>query len=194
MENTLHILGISGSLRTGSINRGLLIAASEMMPEGMTLEIADIAGIPLYNEDDFAESVPEAVNYLKEQILQADGIVIATPEYNHSIPGVLKNAIDWASRPRKTQPFAGKPVAVMGAGGRSGTVGAQAHLKQVAAALGMEVLLAPEVAVQRAWEKFDENGGLVDENTRQLLKEQMAAFKEFILTKSEGEKIDSIPV
>ncbi len=128
MEINLHILGIPGSLRSGSYNRGLLRAAAELMPAGITLDIADLAKIPLYNED-ILSTWPEAVAHLQEQIRLADGVIIATPEYNHSIPGVLKNALDWASRPMKTQPFAGKPLAVMGAGGRSGTVWAQDHLK-----------------------------------------------------------------
>ena len=194
MERKIIILGISGSLRTGSYNTGLLRAASELMPEGMNLEIADISQIPLYNEDEYSVAVPEAVLELKEKIRWADGIVIATPEYNRSIPGVLKNAIDWASRPRKERLFVGKPMAMMGAGGRSGTVGAQGHLRQVAAGLGMQLLLEPEVAVQGAWEKFDADSRLVDENTRQLIKDQMAAFKAFVISNSEEEKSPGIPV
>ena len=189
MEKEIRLLGISGSLRKASFNRGLLRAVAELMPEGMTLEIADISQIPLYNEDEYAISVPEAVRRLKEQILIADGIVIATPEYNHSVPGVLKNAIDWASRPIKSQPFAGKPLAVLGAGGRSGTIRAQAHLRQIAAAVGMQQLPEPEVAVQRAWEKFDADGNLVDEDTRQLIQIQMTAFKAFIDQAREQEYI-----
>ncbi len=189
MEKEIRLLGISGSLRSASFNRGLLRAVAELMPEGMTLDIADISQIPLYNEDEYAISVPEAVRRLKEQIVIADGIVIATPEYNHSVPGVLKNAIDWASRPIKSQPFAGKPLAVLGAGGRSGTIRAQAHLRQIAAAVGMQQLSEPVVAVQRAWEKFDADGNLVDEDTRQLIQIQMTAFKAFIDQAREQENI-----
>jgi chromate reductase len=194
MDKKIHILGISGSLRNGSYNRELLVAASEMMPEGIIFEFADISQIPLYNEDDYSVAIPDSVLQLKDQIRRADGIVIATPEYNRSIPGVLKNVIDWASRPRNTQPFSGKPLAILGAGGRSGTVGAQGHLKQIAAALGMQILLEPEVAIQRAWEKFDGDGKLVDENTRQLIKDQMAAFNVFILSASEKEIMPGVPV
>ena len=194
MENKIHILGISGSLRSASYNRGLLRAAAELMPEGMTLEIAELSQIPLYNEDDYAVSMPDAVRHLKEQIIMADGIMIATPEYNQSIPGVLKNAIDWASRPIKSQPFTGKPLAVLGAGGRSGTVRAQVHLKQIAAAVGMLVLLEPEVAVQRAWEKFDAQGNLVDEVTRQVIRDQIAAFKAFIVDVRKKEELLTKPV
>ena len=193
MENMLHILGNSGSLRSGSYNRGLLRAAAELMPEGMTLDIADLSPIPLYNEDIFS-SRPEAVIHLQEQIRLADGVIIATPEYNHSIPGVLKNALDWASRPMKSQPFGGKPLAVMGAGGRSGTVWAQDHLRQVAAALGMPILMEPQVAVQRAWEKFDADGHLVDDESRQVIKDQMAAFKVFVISLKEQEIIAGNPV
>jgi len=193
MEKKLHILGISGSLRSGSYNRGLLCAASALMAEGLTLEIADLSQIPLYNEDDFS-SRPEAITHLQEQIRLADGVIIATPEYNHSIPGVLKNALDWASRPMKTQPFAGKPLAVMGAGGRSGTVWAQDHLRQVAVQLGMQILMEPRVAVERSWEKFDPDGNLVDEESRQLIKDQMAAFKTFVIGLKEQEILAGNPV
>ncbi len=192
MENTLHILGVSGSLRSGSYNRGLLRAASALIPEGMTLEIADLSQIPLYNEDIFSNR-PEAVTRLREQIRLADGVIIATPEYNHSIPGVLKNALDWASRPMKTQPFTGKPLAVMGAGGRSGTVWAQDHLRQVAVLLGMQILMEPRVAVERSWEKFDADGNLVDDESRQLIKDQMAAFKTFVISLKEQEILTGNP-
>ncbi len=193
METKLHILGISGSLRSGSYNRGLLRAASELMPEGMTLDIADLAQIPLYNEDIFSDR-PEAVTHLQEQIRLADGVIIATPEYNHSIPGVLKNALDWISRPMKTQPFAGKPLAVMGAGGRSGTVWAQDNLRQVAVHLGMLILMEPQVAVERSWEKFDPDGNLVDDESRRLIKDQMAAFKIFVTGLKEREILAGNPV
>lgn len=175
------VLGISGSLRKNSNNSGLLRAASELLPEGMSLEIYDIAAIPLYNNDLVAEGLPPSVQEFKTRIAAADALLIATPEYNYSIPGVLKNAIDWASRPPNESSFPGKPLAIMGAGGVMGTSRAQSHLRQIASGLNMLALNKPEVMVQRAWEKFDQDGNLTDESTRKQVKDLLAALQEWTL-------------
>ena len=187
----LHILGISGSLRRASFNTGLLRAAAEELPPGMTLELAEIFQFPLYNEDLMAKGVPEPVQHFKEQIRAADGILIATPEYNFSITGVLKNAIDWASRPVTTQPFNGKPLAMMGAGGRMGTVRSQLHLRQVAQYVNMIPMNRPEITVQNARDKFDAEGNLTDAAVRQLIKELLEAFAVWIV-RQEGARAAEI--
>ena len=180
MNEPIRILGISGSLRTGSFNSGLLRAAQKLLPEGMALEIADISKIPIYNEDINSAGQPESVKKLKVQIHTADGLIIATPEYNYSISGVLKNALDWVSRPPQEQIFSGKPLAIMGAGGRMGTTRAQHHLRQIAVFLNMFPLNRPEVMIQQARNKFDANGELVDEASRQEIKDLMIAFKGWV--------------
>src|SRR3954469_14827795 len=131
MATPIRVLGFAGSLRRGSYNRAALRAAVEMMPEGGSLETFDLQGIPLYHGDVEAEGFPASVLAFKDAIRQADALLIVTPEYNYSMPGVLKNAIDWASRPAANSVFTGKPTAIMGVGGRFGTVRAQAHLRQV---------------------------------------------------------------
>jgi chromate reductase len=166
----MRVLGISGSLRTGSFNTGLLRAAIELQPETITIDEHSIADIPPYNEDARqASGLPHSVAVLRAAIKAADALLIATPEYNFSIPGVLKNAIDWASRPPE-QPFAGKPIAMMSAS--NGTLGgarAQYHLRQVCVYLDMHPINKPEVFVARASEKFDASGRLTDEPTRQVI-------------------------
>lgn len=175
-STTLRVLGISGSLRKGSFNTAVLRAAVELAPEGMTIETADIRAIPAYDEDVRTAGLPDAVKKLREAIAGADALLIVTPEYNYSIPGVLKNAIDWASRP-PNQPFAGKPLAIMGAsGGLGGTMRAQYHLRQVAVFLDMHPLNKPEVFVRSAQEKVDASGTLTDEATRKVIGEQLVAL------------------
>ena len=181
MTMQIHVLGISGSLRKSSNNSGLLRAANELLPEGMTLEIFDLSAIPLYNNDLLAEGLPPAVQEFKARIAAADALLIATPEYNYSIPGVLKNAIDWASRPLNESPFSGKPLAIMGAGGVMGTSRAQSHLRQIAAGMNLLALNKPEVMLQRAWEKFDQNGNLTDETSRKQVKDLMAGLREWTI-------------
>jgi chromate reductase len=148
-----------------------------MLPDGATLEIFDLAPIPLYNQDlTEGGNIPESVQRFKARIAAADALLIATPEYNYSIPGVLKNALDWASRPPKDSPFDDKPLAIMGAGGGLGTGRAQYHLRQVAVFLNLLPLNKPEVLVQRAWEKFDAQGHLTDEPTRQQVRALLEAL------------------
>jgi chromate reductase len=180
MTRPIHLLGIAGSLRRASWNSGLLRAAAELLPEGMALEVFDLAPIPFYNQDlDTPEARPEPVRRLEQRIRAADALLIATPEYNYSLPAVLKNAIDWVSRPPQTQPLAGKPLAIMGAGGLFGTTRAQLHLRQIVVPLDMLPLNKPEVRIMRGWEKFDAAGNLTDEQTRlevRALLEALAAW------------------
>jgi chromate reductase len=169
-ENTpepVKVLGIPGSLRKDSFNAALLRAAAELLPLSMTLETADISAVPLFNQDLLPDGhFPEPVATLRRQVAEADALLFATPEYNYSISGVLKNVIDWISRPPK-QPFRGKPAAIMGASmGGFGTVKAQMHLRQVCVFLDIRLLNRPEVLVSHAHEKFDAQGKLTDEATR----------------------------
>ena len=172
------ILGISGSLRRGSYNARLLEAAAELLPEGVELELLDgLKEIPPYDEDDDVEPAPDPVVRLRETIAGADAVLIATPEYNSSIPGQLKNALDWASRPLMTNSMRFKPVAVAGAStGAFGAVWSQGELRKVLAAMGARVVEA-EVAVGHAPTRFDEEGRLVDGDIR----EQLAALIEALL-------------
>jgi len=165
-SDSLHVLTLSGSLRKGSLNTASLRAAAELAPAGATLSAGSIRGIPLYDEDLRSEGTPEAVTALAAAIASADAVLISTPEYNYSIPGVLKNAIDWVSR-LDPQPFAGKPVAIMGASmGRLGTARAQYHLRQVFVFLDAMVLNRPEVMIPAAHTLVDGSGTLTDETTR----------------------------
>jgi len=168
-SNPIRVLGISGSLRKASYNSALLRAAVELAPPDMQLETTDLSAIPLYNEDVRTQGFPAPVADLRGRVAQADAILIVTPEYNYSVPGVLKNAIDWVSRP-PDQPFDGKPLAIMGASpGTLGTARAQYHLRQTAVFLNMCPLNKPEVFVSRAHERFDADGRLVDQKTRELV-------------------------
>jgi chromate reductase len=172
-QDTLHLVGIAGSLRQGSFNRLLLRALAEYWPVGVTYGEVEIGGLPPYNDDhNEPNSVPEAVVRFKERLAVADGYVVATPEYNYSIPGVLKNALDWASRPVATSPVRGKAVGIIGASqGTFGTVRAQLHLRQVCVFLDLYPLNRPEILVRDPAAKFDAAGRLVDEPTRELLRQ-----------------------
>jgi chromate reductase, NAD(P)H dehydrogenase (quinone) len=166
---TTHILGISGSLRRRSYNTALLHAAAELVPEDTTLEVATLEGIPLYNADDEAASgLPDTVVALRDRLGAADALLIATPEYNYSVPGVLKNGLDWLSR-RPDSPLNGVPTAVIGAGGRFGTVRAQMHLRQILIHNRMVAVPGPEVLVDSAWSRFDEDMRLTDDRHRKAL-------------------------
>jgi chromate reductase, NAD(P)H dehydrogenase (quinone) len=177
MTAPVHVFGFSGSLRKGSYNTALLRAAGEMLPDKMTLETFDLTPIPLFNQDILdAGDVPEAVKEFKRRIAAADALLIATPEYNFSMPGVLKNAIDWASRPLADSPLNGKPLAIMGAGGMMGTSRAQYHLRQVAVFTNMLPLNKPEVTVPFAQKMFDASGKLTDETTRKFVRQLLDAL------------------
>jgi chromate reductase len=168
----MRILGIAGSLREGSYNRSLLRAARELLPQGVELVELDPRSLPFYDGDVEAAGDPEAVVALKEAIRDADALLIATPEYNRGVPGVLKNAIDWASRPALASPLAGKPVAVIGAStGRGGTARAQEQLRAALEFSRATVLEQPEVLVPEAFMRFDEHGELVDPGIRAELAE-----------------------
>lgn len=173
----MNILGISGSLRKESFNTKLLRTAQELAPAGIMITRFDIAPIPLYNDDVFQQGHPPDVARFRDAIRAADALLIATPEYNYSVPGVLKNAIDWASRPPSENPFGGKPAAIMGAStGRGGTMRSQYHLRQVLVGLDLHVVNRPEVAVQTAADKFDATGTLTDERTRNQVKALVEAL------------------
>lgn len=172
-----RILGIPGSLRRGSYNRGLIRAAVELAPEGVEVTPFELHAIPLYDADVEAQGDPAPVVALKRAIADADALLIATPEYNHCISGVLKNAIDWASRPPRSSVLAGKPSAIMGAStGRGGTARAQAQLRDGLTYTGGIVLPLPELLVPLAGDKFDEDGDLVDEPTRTEVRDVVVAL------------------
>jgi len=176
MSNPLTILGIAGSLRKKSYNRAALRAAQQLAPEGAKIEIFELEGIPVFNQDE-EQNPPDRVRQLKAQIRAADAILLVTPEYNYSIPGVLKNAIDWASRPYGDNAWQGKPVAVMGASvGALGSSRAQYHLRQVFVFLDMLSMNKPEVMIANASQKFDEAGNLVDQDTRKHIRELLESL------------------
>lgn len=180
MRQALHLIGLVGSLRARSYNLGLMQAAGELLPEELELEIVTLGLIPPYNEDVRGGGFPEPVATLRQAIGAADGVLIATPEYNYSFSGILKNTIDWLSRP-PDQPFQDKPVAIMGAsGGQFGTVRAQMHLRQVFVYLDARLLSRPEIAVPDAAHKFDAEGRLTDQATRELLRTWLQAFERWI--------------
>lgn len=171
------ILGISGSLRMQSTNTMALRNAQKLAPEGMSIEVADISDIPFYNADLHALGEPAAVTKLKGQIREADAVLIATPEYNFSIPAVLKNALDWVSRP-PNPPFNEKPVAIMGvAPGPIGTARAQYHLRQVLVFMNTFTLNKPEVFINHSAQKFNAQGDLTDQQTAQYIREQLLALQ-----------------
>jgi len=171
MEDVVKILGFAGSLRKSSYNRALLRAAQELVPRDAKLEIFDLHGIPLFNQD-LEDQPTEKVKEFKAKIRAADAILIATPEYNYSIPGALKNAIDCASRPYGDNAFEHKPVAIMGASiGMAGTARAQYHLRQCFVFLSCFALNQPEVMVPFAQDKIDKDGNVTDEITRQKMGE-----------------------
>jgi chromate reductase, NAD(P)H dehydrogenase (quinone) len=170
----ISVLGICGSLRKGSYNMAALRTAIALKPAGMTVTVADIGQIPLYNDDVRQEGFPPPVETLRRQIAAADALLFACPEYNYSMSGVLKNAIDWASRP-PDQPFAGKPCAILGAAaGMAGTTRAQANLRYACVYLDMHPLNKPEVLIFQAHTKFDAEGNLLDDVARGLIRDLMA--------------------
>ena len=179
-----RIVGIAGSLRKASLNAALLRAAADVVPASVRVEVGDIAGIPLYNGDtEDAAGLPEPVIRLKDQLAAADGIIFVTPEYNGSIPGVMKNATDWLSRPADDIPrvFGGKPVAIMGATmGRLGTIRAQQAWLPVLKAFRTRPWFAQDMLVSQAHELFDAEGRLTDEATRARLARFLQGFVEFI--------------
>ena len=177
MDNKeFRILALAGSLRQGSYNRGLLHAAGELAPDWVKVQFFDIGTLPFFNEDLEAAGDPEAVRHFKEAIIRANAILIATPEYNGAVPGVLANAIDWASRPTGRSVLRNKPVAVMGAVlGKSGSANAQAALRGVLSRVGAVVVPDPQVLVPHASKLFDEQVNLRDEDTREEVRQLVEA-------------------
>jgi len=178
----MRILGVAGSLRAGSFNRALLRAAVEVAPDGLDIVVFDgLGAIPPYNADVEAKGDPEPVAAFKTAIRDADALLIATPEYNYGVPGVLKNAIDWASRPPGKSVLNGKPAALMGATpGGTGTARAQLALRQSFVFTDTRALLRPEVLVTRAHEKVDATGRLTDERTRRSIRELLEALVDWV--------------
>jgi chromate reductase len=176
MDRQITILGFAGSLRKGSYNKAILRAALELSPQDVKLEIFDLEGIPPYNMD-LENRMPEKVKEFKAKIRAADAILIATPEHNYSVPGVLKNAIDWASRPYGDNSFEGKPVGIMSAStGMLGGARAQYHLRQMFVFLDMHPVNRPEVIVAFAGEKIDDKGRVTDGKTREKIKELLGSL------------------
>jgi chromate reductase len=169
MTDQVRILGIAGSLRKSSYNRGALRAAQSLCPEGAKIEVVELDGIPAFNQDE-EKKPPQKVVELKSRIRAADAILFATPEYNYGLPGVLKNAIDWASRPYGDNAWDGKPVAIMSAAlSMGGGVRAQYQLRQSFVFLNLDAVVQPEVAIGNAPERFDEQGNLKDETSKKLI-------------------------
>jgi chromate reductase len=181
VASVFNVVGFAGSLRRGSNNRALLHAATELAPPALYIAIHDLDEIPLYNGDIEATGSPPSVVQLRDAIRQADGLLMATPEYNHGVPGVLKNTIDWLSRPPRNSALNGKVAALMGASpGMTGTARAQSQLRQAFVSTNTYVLLQPEVLVARAHEKFDADGQLVHQATRDVLATFLQHFTDLI--------------
>ena len=181
MTQTLRILGVAGSLRAGSFNRSLLRAAVELAPAGMVIETFDLLEVPLYNGDVEAAGDPPGVAAFKQAIAAADGVLMATPEYNHGVPGVMTNAIDWASRPPREAPLGGKPVGLIGASpGITGTARGQSQLRQAFEFTNSYCMPQPELLVFKAHEKFDAEGRLTDAATAQYLQGYLVAFGDWV--------------
>jgi len=179
MAKQVRILGIAGSLRRESYNRAALRAATELVPEGASMETFELDGIPGFNQDE-EKNPPAKVTELKKRIREADAILIVTPEYNYSIPGVLKNAIDWASRPYGDSAWNGKPAAIMGASvGTIGTARAQYHLRQMMVFLNMFPINQPEVMIGNASERFDSQGNLTDDATKKFIRQLLQNLVEW---------------
>ena len=180
----IRLLGISGSLRAGSFNTHLLRAARGLLPDGITLEVATLHGVPLYDADlEAREGLPAAVATLKDQVAACDGLLLGTPEYNNGIPGVFKNGIDWLSRPPADigRVFKGRPVALLGASpGGFGTILAQAAWLPVLRTLGLQPWFGAKLMVSRAGKVFDDQGVLADEDVRRQLAGYLEGFAAFV--------------
>jgi chromate reductase len=179
MNKPITILGIAGSLRRQSYNRGALRAAGKLVPEGATLDVLVLDGIPGFNQDE-EQHPPAKVVELKKRVREADAILFVTPEYNYSVPGVLKNAIDWASRPYGDSAWNGKPAAIMGASiGGIATARAQYHLRQMMVFLNMFPINQPEVMIANAAERFDAEGNLTDDTTKDYIRKLLQVLVEW---------------
>ena len=192
MSKPIRILGIAGSLRHESYNRAALRAATQLVPEGATIKVFELDGIPGFNQDE-EQDPPAKVVELKRQIREADAILFVTPEYNYSVPGVLKNAIDWASRPYGDSAWTGKPAAIMGASiGAIGTARAQYHLRQMMVFLNMFPINQPEVMIGNAQERFDAQGNLTDDATKDFIRQLLQNVVEWTQRIVESQKIEKL--
>jgi chromate reductase, NAD(P)H dehydrogenase (quinone) len=192
MSKPFRILGIAGSLRRESYNRAALRAATQLVPEGATIKIFELDGIPGFNQDEEQNPPPKVVE-LKRQIRDADAILFVTPEYNYSVPGVLKNAIDWASRPYGDSAWNGKPAAIMGASiGTIGTARAQYHLRQMMVFLNMFPINQPEVMIGNAQERFDAQGNLMDDATKDFIRQLLQNLVEWTRRIGEPQKVEKL--
>jgi chromate reductase len=179
LPDPIRVLAVSGSLRRASYNTAALRAAAAVAPEGMQLDVLTLHGIPGFDADlEAAGDLPPEVERLKAAIAAADALLIATPEYNSSVPGVLKNALDWASRGGASSPLRGKPVAVLGAGGRFGTLRAQLHLREILRHNHVRLVDHPEVMIDRAETRFDAGGNLTDEQFRTQIRHLLEALRD----------------
>ena len=180
-NQTINILAFAGSLRKGSYNKALLKAAENLAPAAMNITIFDLEGIPLYNADIEAQGDPDRVVAFKKAIREANGLLIATPEYNHGVPAVTKNAIDWASRPAKKAPLNEKPVGILGASpGMTGSARGQSQLRQAFEFTNSYCMPQPEILVYRAHQKFNDNGSLTDDTTAKYLKKYLEALQDWV--------------
>lgn len=179
MSENIRVLGIAGSLRRESYNKAALRAAQKLAPEGMSIDVFDLAGIPVFNQDE-EKGPPERVVEFKKQIRAADAILFVTPEYNYSVPGVLKNAIDWASRPYGDSAWQGKPAAIISAAPTLfGGIRAQYHLRQSMVFLNMFPVNQPEVAIADAAHRFDAQGNLTHDQTKQFISDLLKNLGEW---------------
>ncbi len=175
------VLGFAGSLRQASYNRALLSLAQKLSPQGLEIEIYDLKDIPIYNMDLEEQGLLQSVIDFKQKIEQADGLLIVTPEHNYSVPGVLKNAIDWATRPSGQDSLTKKPAGIIGAStGPFGTVRAQEHLRQILQHSEVYVMPQPQILIAYAGKKFDESGNLIDPETTEKLKKFLESFKVWV--------------
>ena len=181
MAEVLHIVSFAGSLRRASYNRGLLVAARALVPAGMSLEVIEIGELPFYNADVEEKGDPPSVAQFKSALEKADGLLIATPEHNDGIPGLLTNAVDWGSRLPGRAPLTNKPIALVGASpSQVGTARAQLHLRQILGHVHARVLPPPELLVARAHEKFDSEYRLTDSGTTKVLGTLLERFAHWI--------------
>ncbi|MBK9153890.1 MAG: NAD(P)H-dependent oxidoreductase [Chloracidobacterium sp.] len=188
MGDKIRILGISGSLRKGSYNTAALQAAAGLVPEDAEIEIFDISGLPNFDQDS-EKDPPAKVTELKRKIREADAVIFSSPEYNYSVPGFLKNAIDWASRPYGDSAWDGKPAAIMGASpGAIGTARMQYHLRQIMVFLNMHPLNKPEVMINNCTSKFNEQGELIDEKTKEFIADMLKKLVDWTVRIRPGER------
>ncbi|MGD9588535.1 MAG: NADPH-dependent FMN reductase [Pyrinomonadaceae bacterium] len=188
MGDKIRILGISGSLRKGSYNTAALQAAAGLVPEDAEIEIFDISGLPNFDQDS-EKDPPAKVTELKRKIREADAVIFSSPEYNYSVPGFLKNAIDWASRPYGDSAWDGKPAAIMGASpGAIGTARMQYHLRQIMVFLNMHPLNKPEVMINNCTSKFNEQGELTDEKTKEFIADMLQKLVDWTVRIRPGER------